>query len=141
MATSAVAAYFTANGFSDNEIVECHYEVKRDIDMKGRPSSVTQGGVITVEMASSADDAPLAEWITNSYKEADGTITFVDADKSTLKTVEFSKGRCISYAERFDKKPDPNYPDKPALTLTLRISAEKITFAGAEHDNNWDDKK
>ena len=82
----------------------------------------------------------LADWLANSYVEKDGTIRFVDQDKATLKTVEFSKGRCIKYAERFDKRPDQTTVARPGATFTLTISAEKITFAGAEHDNNWSDK-
>lgn len=139
MAASAVAAFFTAGG-GEVEVVHLSYELSRSIDMKGRPSSVTQGGVIHVELASSAEDTDLANWLANSYLEKDGTIRFVDQDQATLKTVEFSKGRCIKYAERFDKKPAQETTDRPAATFTLTISAEKITFAGAEHDNNWSDK-
>lgn len=140
MAASAVAAYFTAGG-GEIEAIHVHYELSRSIDMKGRPSSVTQGGVITVELASSDQDTQLAEWLANSYVEKDGTIRFVDQDQATLKTVEFTKGRCIKYAERFDKKPAQETTERPGATFTLTISAEKITFAGAEHDNNWEDKK
>jgi hypothetical protein len=136
---SAVAAFFTAGG-SEIEVVSFNYALSRTIDMKGRPSSVTQGGVITVELASSAEDADLAEWLANSYLEKDGTIRLVDQDQSTLKTVDFSKGRCVTYAERFDKAPAQGTVQRPAATFTLTISAEKIQFAGAEHDNNWSDK-
>lgn len=137
--SSAVAAYFQA-GSPEVEAYHVDYEISRSVDMKGRPSSVTQGGVITVEIASSADDGPLAEWIANSYLEKDGTIRFVDQDQSTIKTVDFTKARCIRYAERFDKKPKSQSEDRPGATFTLTISAEKINFAGAEHDNNWEDK-
>lgn len=141
MPASAVAAYFTAAGISESEVQTCFFELKRAVDSKGRPSAVTQGGIINVEIASSQDDNALAEWMTNSYKEADGTIKFIDADEATLKTVEFQKARCIGYAERFDKFPQLNQPERPAMTLSLTISAEKITVSGATHDNNWDDKK
>lgn len=140
MPASAIAAYFTAAGIAESEVQTCFFELKRAIDQKGRPSAVTQGGVITVEIVSSDTDSPLADWMTNSYKEADGTLRFLDANKATLKTVEFSKARCIGYAERFDKTPDPRFPDRASMTLTLTISAEKISISGAEHDNNWDDK-
>ena len=140
MAASAVAAYFTA-GSGEIEAIHVHYELSRSIDMKGRPSSVTQGGVVTVELASSDADSALAEWIANSYLEKDGTIRFVDDNQATLKTIEFSKGRCIKYSERFDKKPAQSTTDRPGATFILTISAEKINFAGAEHDNNWGDKK
>ena len=140
MPASAVAAYFTAEG-PEVEAIHVFYELSRSIDMKGRPSSVTQGGVITVELASSDADDALAEWIANSYKEKNGTIRFVDDKESTLKSIEFSKGRCIKYSERFDKKPAQETTDRPGATFTLTISAEKIMFAGADHDNNWGDKK
>lgn len=140
MAASAVAAYFTAMGVPDTEVVSFNYELSRSVDSKGRPSSVTQGGVVHVELTSSDADGPLAEWLANSYTEGDGTIRFVDQDQSTLKTVEFTKGRCIRYAERFNKTPEQGIVARPAATFTLSISAEKITFAGAEHDNNWGDK-
>ena len=91
MAASAVAAYFSAMGVPDTEVVSFHYELSRSVDSKGRPSSVTQGGVVHVELTSSDADTPLAEWLANSYTEGDGTIRFVDQDQSTLKTVEFTK--------------------------------------------------
>ncbi len=139
MAASAVAAYFTAGG-PEIEAIHVYYDLSRSVDMKGRPSSVTQGGQIVVELASSDSDDQLADWLANSYVEKDGTIRFVDQDQATLKTIEFSKGRCIKYAERFDKRPEQGTTARPGATFTLTISAEKIQFAGAEHDNNWSDK-
>jgi Hemolysin coregulated protein Hcp (TssD) len=103
---------------------------------------VTQGGLITVEIVSAQDDAPLADWMIDSYKEADGLLTFIDDKKATLKTVEFQKSRCVGYSERFDKTPQITATGRPSMTLTLIISAEKITINGAgPHDNNWDDKR
>lgn len=139
MAASAVSAYFSAEG-PEKEVVHVYYDLSRSVDMKGRPSSVTQGGQIEVELASSDDDTNLAEWLANSYVEKNGSIRFVDQDEKTLKTVEFTKGRCIKYAERFEKSPDQGTAARPAATFTLTISAEKIVFSNAEHDNNWDDK-
>jgi len=141
MPASAIAAYFQAAGVADTEVQKCFYELRRSVDQKGRPSSITQGGIITVEIVSSETDTSLADWMVNSYKEADGSIRFVDDKEGTLKTVEFKKARCVGYSERFDKTPDLSQPDKPSMTLTLTISAEKITISDAEHDNNWDDKK
>jgi len=140
MAASAIAAYFQAAGVADTVVQKCYYEIRRSVDEKGRPSSETQGGVITVELVSSDGDTALAEWMMDSYKEADGSIRFVDNNKSTLKTVEFKKARCIGYAERFDKTPDAAWADKPSMTLKMTISAEKISISNAELDNNWDDK-
>lgn len=141
MPASAIAAYFEAAGVAETEVQKCFYELRRSVDQKGRPSSITQGGIITVEIVSSETDTSLAEWMVNSYKEADGSIKFLDDKKGTLKTVDFKKARCIGYSERFDKTPDPSNPDKPSMTLTLTISAEKISISDAEHDNNWDDKR
>lgn len=141
MPASAIAAYFEAAGVAETEVQKCFYELRRSVDQKGRPSSITQGGIITVELVSSETDTSLAEWMVNSYKEADGSIKFLDDKKGTLKTVDFKKARCIGYSERFDKTPDPSNPDKPSMTLTLTISAEKISISNAEHDNNWDDKR
>ncbi|WP_020604764.1 type VI secretion system tube protein TssD [Spirosoma spitsbergense] len=140
MPASAIAAYFNVAGIADTEVQKCFYELRRSIDQKGRPSSITQGGTITVEIVSSDTDSALADWMANSYKESDGEIKFLDEKKSTLKEIKFQKARCVSFAERFDKTPDPSYPERPSMTLTLTISAEKISFSGAEHDNKWDDK-
>ena len=141
MPASAIAAYFTANGIPEREVQKCFYELRRSVDQKGRPSSITQGGIITVETVSSDGDNALSSWMVNSYQEADGKIEFLDEKKANLKTVEFKKGRCIGYSERFDKTPDVSQPDKPSMTLTLTISAEIIDISGAEHDNKWSDQK
>ena len=119
---------------------KCFYELRWSIDQKGRPSSITQGGTVTVEIVSNDQDGPLADWMANSYQEHDGEISFQDEKNSVLKKLEFKKARCVSFTERFDKTPDPTYPDRPAMTLTMTISAEDIVFSGATHKNNWDDK-
>lgn len=137
---SAVSAYFTSGGYSDQEVVHFSYKLGRSIDSKGRPSSVVQGGVVEIEVISSPQDGPLADWMANSYKGQDGTIRVVDQEKSTLKEIHLTNGRAIGWAERFDKTPRSERPERPAGTFTLTISAEKITFSGAEHDNNWGDK-
>jgi len=142
MAASAIAGFFTASGIPEVEIQSCFYELKRSVDQKGRPSAVTQGGIIVVEIVSAQDDAALAEWMIDSYKESDGKLEFQDDNKQNLKTVDFTKGRCIGYAERFDKTPQQATAGRAAMTLTLTISAETITINGAgPHNNNWDDKK
>ena len=141
MPASAIAAYFKTSAISETEVQKCFYELRRSVDQKGRPSSITQGGIITVEIVSSDRDNPLAEWMMNSYKEDDGQITFNDEKESVLKTVEFKKGRCIGYSERFDKTPDISQPDKPSMTLTMTISAEEIVISGADFNNHWDDLK
>ena len=139
---TAINAYISGPaGLADTEVQKCFYELRRTVDQKGRPSSITQGGVITVEIVSSDGDQGLAEWMVNSFQDYDGKIEFQDITESTLKTVEFKKARCIGYSERFDKTPDPSNPDKPAMTLTLTMSSEDILISGAEHKNNWDDKR
>ncbi|RIV25435.1 hypothetical protein DYU11_09050 [Fibrisoma montanum] len=142
MPATAIHAFLSGPaGLADTEVQKCFYELRRSVDQKGRPSSITQGGIITVEIVSSDQDSGLAGWMVNSFQEEDGKIEFQDINESTLKTVEFKKARCIGYSERFDKTPDPSNPDKPAMTLTLTMSAEDITISGATHKNNWDDKR
>lgn len=55
----------TKNRHLDIEIVSFNYELSRSVDSKGHPSSVTQGGVVHVELTLSDADSPLAEWLAN----------------------------------------------------------------------------
>lgn len=137
---SASIAYFQATGFPQTEVETCYYQLNRPIDQKGRPAGVTQGGTITVELVSNKDTSPLAEWITDPFKEGDGSIEFYDAVRQQVKMVQFNNARCVGYSERFDRIPNPMTPNRPAMTMTLTISAEKIMIGDAEHDNNWGDK-
>ncbi len=138
--SSAVTAYFSSGGFSAQEVVSFAYKLGRSIDSKGRPSSVVQGGVVEIEVISCPEDSSLADWMANSYKGQDATIRVVDQKESTLKEINLTNGRAIGWSERFDKTPRADRPERPAGTFTITISAEKITFSGAEHDNNWSDK-
>ncbi|GAB3709594.1 type VI secretion system tube protein TssD [Spirosoma flavus] len=143
MAATAIHAFLSGPaGLADTEVQKCFYELRRSVDQKGRPSSITQGGIITVEIVSSDGDGGLADWMTNSFDDGQsGKIEFQGIDEAVIKTVEFKRARCIGYSERFDKTPDASQPDKPAMTLTLTMSAEDITISGATHKNNWDDKR
>ncbi|MCX6216957.1 type VI secretion system tube protein TssD [Spirosoma sp.] len=138
---SAVAAKFWATGFSPVEVQSCSYELHRSVDQKGRPAGITQGGIITVEIAANKDTTPLAEWITDPFKEGDGGLEFFDDRQQSVKRVEFNNARCIGYSERFDKVQNIQTPDLPSMTMKLKMSAEKISIGGALHDNNWSDKQ
>jgi Hemolysin coregulated protein Hcp (TssD) len=113
------------------DVMSCNYSFGQSTDEKGRPASNVQGGNIFVQVATNDDDGLLG-WMVDPYKKTNGTITFKRIDQdSTFKEVQFEDGYCVGYSESF------NSTNSSAMTLSLNISARKITVGNATHESVW----
>lgn len=57
------------------DVLDCTYNLKRDVDSKGRPSSNIYGGQIRLHVEST-DDTSILENMTNQFKPHSGSIVF-----------------------------------------------------------------
>ena len=118
-------------GGKEYKVVNVTYDLAQETDASGRPSAVTRGGRIMVEVESTRD-TELFEWMTNNFERKDGSIKFIKRDSNaTLKELKFTEAYMVKYKENF------NHTGDNPLTETFMISARKIQLGGGEFDNAW----
>ena len=111
-------------------VLKCNYTLRRDIDIKGRPSSGVYGGIINLTIVST-EDTSLIELMVNAYKTIEGTVTFQNTENKILKVLAWEKGYIISFKEELD------ITNANHMVIDFTISAEKIKIGNAIHDNGW----
>jgi hypothetical protein len=106
-------------------------EIGYETDQYGRPSSLTKGGKIVIELFSAEDEA-IFDWMIHPGKTKNGTINLFKADNETkVKEIKFENGYCTEYYEIFS-----DVVEKSMVTK-FTISAEKISIGSIELDNKW----
>jgi hypothetical protein len=92
----------------------------------GKPASKAHAGEIVVTLKVK-DDHSLLDWMLDSYKRTDGTITYKKKNEnSTLKELSFKKGFCTSYAESFAANSTED------TLVTMSIMAEEVEMLGVK---------
>ena len=124
------ATQFVVGG-KEYKVLNVTYDLAQETDPSGRPSAVTRGGRIMVEVESTGG-TELFEWMTNNFERKDGSIRFIKRDSNaTLKELKFTEAYMVKYKENF------NHTGDNPLTETFMISARKIQLGGGEFDNAW----
>jgi hypothetical protein len=127
---SSFKATFKLDG-NEFEVISCVYSFGQATDEKGRPASDVQGGNISLQVVTS-DDTSLVAWQIDPYAKKNGSIVFNKTDQdSTLKEVKFEDGYCVGYSESF------NANSASAMTVTINISARKISVGDASLEKKW----
>ncbi|MDR1222188.1 MAG: type VI secretion system needle protein Hcp [Tannerella sp.] len=115
----------------DYDVLQCNYSFKRDVDLKGRPSSNVYGGNIFLEVESTDDTKIIAQMV-NQFKPNTGTVTFNRGDEEAkLKDLVWENGYIIEYDESLD------VIGREPMKIKFVVSAEKIKVEGAEVDHRW----
>ena len=127
---ASFAATFNLDG-NEFQVLSCVYSFGQGTDAKGQPSSDVQGGNISLQIAASDDSSIIGSMIDPNGKK-NGSIVFKRADQdSTLKEVKFEDGFCVGYTESF------NANSTMPMTITLNISAKKISVGDASLEKKW----
>jgi len=112
-------------------VLSCNYGLAQETDATGRPSSVTRGGKITLEVESTADTS-LSDWMFNNFERRDGSIVFLKRDTdATAKELTFTEGYMVKYIENFDST------GTKSMTEKITVSARIIAVGNGEHENEW----
>ncbi|WP_372638140.1 type VI secretion system tube protein TssD [Fodinibius sp.] len=123
-------AKLDVNGKQVN-VLSCSYDLNQEVDATGRPSSVTRGGRIRLQVESTGDSS-FFEWMVNNYERRDGTVSFLKRDtEARMKQLKFSEGYLVSYSEQFEAT------NEQPLSETFTISAREITVGQGTHVNEW----
>jgi len=113
------------------DVLQCDYSFRRDVDLKGRPSSNVYGGTINL-VVESTDDTKIVAQMVNQFKPNSGTVIFNKGDEEAkMKELSWSNGYVISYNEALDiVGPEP-------MKITFVISAQTIKMEGIEIEQKW----
>jgi hypothetical protein len=116
----------------DLDVISVNFELSRETDPKGKPSSGVFGGRITMEVESTADTSVVEAMVNSQFKPFDGVITFKKTDEDAkMKELSFKNAYVVFYREGMDVKDD--HP----MSITFTVSCEEITLGNATHDNRW----
>lgn len=118
------------------DVKHCVYELYREVDPKGRPSSVIFGGTIEITVESTKDTSIIEAMVNDEHKPLkDGSIVFKEGNEDKeMKKLSFENGYIIRFKEDFDNV------NSKAMSATFTISAETIKIGGATHKNDWPKK-
>ncbi|MCC3158601.1 hypothetical protein LJ737_15230 [Hymenobacter sp. 15J16-1T3B] len=107
--------------------------VQQNTDAVGRPDARVQGGHLQVELDSEPDDA-LHHWALDDAKTMNGEVVVFSADNafSRRKTIQFEDAYCVGLSKRFDGSAADH-----AMTMTLTLSANRLSIGEVELDNEW----
>ncbi|WP_299254496.1 type VI secretion system tube protein TssD [uncultured Aquimarina sp.] len=118
-------------GGKEYNVLNCHYGLSQETDATGRPSSVTRGGMLTIEVESTSDTG-LSDWMFNNFEMRSGSVVFLKRDtEATSKELNFTDAYAVKYNENFDAT------GKNPMTEKITISARQIGVGNGEHVNEW----
>lgn len=118
-------------GNKEFDVQKCNYELRRDVDSKGRPSSDIYGGIIDVTLEST-EDTSIIESMVNQFKPGSGSIIFNRGDEeSKMKELIWENGYIISFKEGID------VIGKQPMTLSFQVSAQVLKIGEAQLEQNW----
>ncbi len=127
----AFKATLTFSG-KEYDVLTCSYNLYRDVDMKGRPTSGVYGGKIDVTVESNDDTSVIEGMVNNQFKAVTGSLTIKKQDEDAkMKEITFTDAYIVSYSESIHA-----YSDSP-MTLNFQISARTIKIGNADHENDW----
>lgn len=118
-------------GGKEFDVQKCNYELKRDVDSKGRPSSDIYGGVIDITLEST-EDTSIIEAMVNQFKPGSGNVVFNRGDEeSKMKELIWENGYIISFKEGID------VVGKQPMSLSFRVSAQVLKIGEAQIEQSW----
>jgi len=123
-------AKFKAGSIEQN-VLSCSYSLYQEVDPTGRPSSISRGGQITIEVEGT-NSTELFEWMCNSFERKTEGVIFIKRDSdATLKELKFKEGYLINFSETFSST------SSNPLNIVFTISAKEIEMGSGSHLNEW----
>ena len=112
-----------------------NWSVQQNTDVVGRPDARVHGGQLVVELDSEPDES-LHHWALDDTKKMSGELAVFSADNrlSRRKTIRFEEAYCVGLGKQFDGSASDQ-----GMTMTLTLSANKISSGEVKLDNKWPD--
>jgi hypothetical protein len=110
-----------------------NWGVQQNTDVVGRPDARVQGGHLVVELDSEPDET-IHHWALDDTKKMSGELAVFSADNrlSRRKTIRFEDAYCVGLSKLFDGSASDQ-----GMTMTLTLSANKLTSGEVTLDNKW----
>jgi hypothetical protein len=113
------------------DVQKCSYQLRRDVDSKGRPSSDIYGGTVDVTVEST-EDTSIIESMVNQFKPGSGSIVFNKGnEESKMKELIWENGYIIDFKEDID------VIGKQPMLLSFKVSAQILKIGGAQIEQSW----
>ncbi len=129
----AFLAKLSIDGGTEINVLNCSFRFSQSTDATGKPSSIPQGGYVSI-IVESTKDTEIYDWMISPTSLKNGAITFYRRDMfSKLKTLDFNEAYCVEYHESFDHKGE--HP----MQISFTISAKKLKLNDSEFTNNRPD--
>lgn len=125
-----VIATFSFKEGSKYEVVECSYGFTQNYDTSNTPSGAPTINLINLVVKAS-EKIELADWMTTTRAEKKGIIE-IKLTESKSRKIEFERGFCVNYSERFD-----NYSGSSYL-ISIGILAKEIKINDMYYKPEWD---
>ena len=127
----AFLAKLTIDDGDELNVLNCSYRFTQGTDATGKPTSIPQGGYVSL-VVESTKATDLFDWMINPTGTKNGIVTFYRREmESKLKTLEFTDAYCIDYQEDFDHKGE--HP----MQISFTVSAKTIKVNYSQFKNNW----
>jgi hypothetical protein len=112
-------------------VLEFDITFNQGTDTNGKPSNRTKGGQIRLVVESTQTDL-FSDWMVSYTSLKDGKVIFYRRDAmSTMKSISFKKGYCISFHESF--RSETTAP----MTTEVLITCNEIKIGNTVFENNW----
>jgi hypothetical protein len=109
-----------------------NWGISQNTDTLSRPDARVQGGQLQVELDSQPDDM-LHFWALDHNKKIKGELLIMEADsRAVRKTIKFEDAYCVGLRKQFDGSGSTQ-----SMTMTLDLSAKKLTCGQVTIDNEW----
>ncbi|PJJ59369.1 type VI secretion system tube protein TssD [Hymenobacter chitinivorans] len=108
------------------------WSIGQSTDAVGRPEARVHGGRLQVELDSQPDDL-IHHWALDDTKKMNGSISIFHSDvRAVRKTITFEDTFCVGLRKEFSAaKSSQN------MTMSLSLSANRLTIGSVEIDNKW----
>jgi Hemolysin coregulated protein Hcp (TssD) len=112
-------------------VLEFDITFTQGTDNNGKPANKAKGGQIRLLVESTRSDS-FSDWMISQTSTKDGKVVFYRRDAmSTMKSVTFKKGYCISYHESFRSQ-----GTTPMCTLIM-ITSNELSIGNTKFENSW----
>ncbi len=120
-------------GSKQYDLLSCSFSFSRDVDHKGRPSSVVYGGTLSCSIESTEDTTVLESMLNSKHKPISGTVTFFkrEEDGAKMKELTYTDGYVIAFNESIEAT------GGSPMHISFTISARELKVGNATHTNEW----
>lgn len=132
----AVTARLFIKGHAKEEkgirVLSCDFSFSQPVDQDGAPRSYVRAGLINITITG-INDNEIVDWMIIRNMPKEGKISFLGVNESgvqqEIKSLQFAEAFLVNYNEVFT--------DQSEMTISLSISAGKITLSNSTYETHW----